>query len=1470
MASVMATAVRHSQADAVEDGPATPAPAARVSSYMRYDEDWAELATPEAEAEADARAEQRRSAVALQAVARGRVGRSVASVMATAVRHSQVAQSGAVAEDSDESGSESADVTQPPERLSATHPLLRQALAEISGDVRPSTPPATHATTASGAALRSSARQSQDLAASGDALGDDDDDEPALPRRLSQGLPGDLARKTETTDQTEPEARKSLRASMSRQSCVGLPGDDSWEASSVDEEENQEDKKEETAEKKEREVRKSRKSMGRQSCVGLPGDDSWEASSADGGEGKEAGQGAAEGESPGAAKMEAEAALCMASLASARRSSSDGAARDTSAAQSQAKWLMEAEEAEAAGLPISPPHGRQQGATVEPTHVDTDSAAPPGSPLLASSPAVSTPAHAAEPTASPAPASSLPGRNRVSSVGSRLRQAWAATKAKEAKEPKETREATEQTEAKEAMEGKGAKEGAADAGSAEGGGDLSSGSPPQPKPPAAPRARAGRRGSLPMGAAESSAFNGVGVSGMRRGSVQVVSPQIASLASAAAHEGATGGADALDGCGGSRTSVALGLGSATMFDGNMRRNVRRQSVMAAQIAAGGAGGVGSLGAIPDVAEGAQSSGVAEMLLERRRLLRQAEEQQASSQADATSSAASTGDVAGTDSSTQAMEDGAAALDQARPAEDAKRLRMPLTTWLDERGLQVLVEPLQASGISRLADLVEMEREDIERLGLSPSQLDDLTAALASAQLPRPRQQLRRMQGLVRSVVRIQRLSGLSGRSSGRWSASASSEWGDDDDDPTGGGDDAVASGERPLSLLQALSAESLSPSGGGGGATAPPSGGDDAAHAAASLLLISGGDGSWWWEQPPGEEEAVGSVLKEAHLLALTSPHWPGDAPPFADGDVSSERSGGAYAQYVETFLCSFKAFFSARQLRTHLQDVLTEAMQRIRNAATDEQDGARWAALARRAWHVLSVWLASSPDDLGAFARDAIGALVGRHEQALAPGDEPSRRCLAAVRAALHEASQVAPLSTVRASLATAAATIAAPPADLWTELIGCVTEAEEARLVGALAQQLALHEQSLLGRVRRCELQQLAFAKKNKAELAPHVMALVDHFNKMSRWVCHAVVREKELPRRARALRLFVRVAMRCREVRNFNAVLEVVAALNSASVYRLKRAWELLPAASLADFRVLDRLMRPERSHAALRAAMREDLDAPTVPYLGLYLTDLTFVEDGNADYVHDASVGGGTQLVNLSKCAMVAKVLGEVEHFQRARFAAEPQPGALAWLQQLAPPPDAEIFELSLAAEPRERRHTTTAAATGGATASSWDGAATGGGSLRERSAGRRSSPSLSKLGRASILSLRLTGSSDSPSASPQPSSRAANNGAATEVDPDLGLLSGVQARQRALHRSSSSDVLDSGRSEGTPKRKARSVTFSRRPAMLRSAVSSPALLDAAPSLDDEVPSPAAKPLIGRGRSKTTASRRQTWTPGQPAL
>ena len=259
----------------------------------------------------------------------------------------------------------------------------------------------------------------------------------------------------------------------------------------------------------------------------------------------------------------------------------------------------------------------------------------------------------------------------------------------------------------------------------------------------------------------------------------------------------------------------------------------------------------------------------------------------------------------------------------------------------------------------------------------------------------------------------------------------------------------------------------------------------------------------------------------------------------------------------------------------------------------------------------------------------------------------------------------------------------------DYWRRLLAGPQSAERG-YVRELAEQLAVHEGALLRSVRASELQDLAFAKAaTKHERAPNVLMLINHFNRMSRWVCTQVVKQSSVRERARCLRLYIEFARSCHEVGNLNGVMEVVAALNSAALYRLKRTWEALPKASRRDFEDLCTLVKPDRSHAALRQAMRQAARAgATVPYLGLYLTDLTFVEEGSSDFV-DADDGSGEKLINLGKCAMLGKCIGEILAFQSAGLPPYESNEPLAlYFTGLDPPEDDEIYALSLAAEPRD--------------------------------------------------------------------------------------------------------------------------------------------------------------------------------------
>jgi len=106
----------------------------------------------------------------------------------------------------------------------------------------------------------------------------------------------------------------------------------------------------------------------------------------------------------------------------------------------------------------------------------------------------------------------------------------------------------------------------------------------------------------------------------------------------------------------------------------------------------------------------------------------------------------------------------------------------------------------------------------------------------------------------------------------------------------------------------------------------------------------------------------------------------------------------------------------------------------------------------------------------------------------------------------------------------------------------------------------------------------------------------------------------------------------------------------------------------------FHRLEELMNPAGSFNNYRKRLH-DASPPAIPYIGVYLSDLTFTEDGNADKLE--------HLINFGKRRLVYRVIEEVRQYQVTPYnfpRSEPLHTLLAELPVLS---EGHLFDLSLA-------------------------------------------------------------------------------------------------------------------------------------------------------------------------------------------
>ncbi|KAM7143295.1 rap guanine nucleotide exchange factor 6 isoform 2-T2 [Molossus nigricans] len=195
-------------------------------------------------------------------------------------------------------------------------------------------------------------------------------------------------------------------------------------------------------------------------------------------------------------------------------------------------------------------------------------------------------------------------------------------------------------------------------------------------------------------------------------------------------------------------------------------------------------------------------------------------------------------------------------------------------------------------------------------------------------------------------------------------------------------------------------------------------------------------------------------------------------------------------------------------------------------------------------------------------------------------------------------------------------------------------------------LATQLSMRDFDLFRNIEPTEYIDDLFKLDSKTGNT-HLKEFEDIVNQETFWVASEVLTESNQLKRMKIIKHFIKIALHCRECKNFNSMFAIISGLNLASVARLRGTWEKLPSKYEKHLQDLQDLFDPSRNMAKYRNILSsQSMQPPIIPLFPVVKKDMTFLHEGN-----DSKVDG---LVNFEKLRMIAKEIRQVVRMTSANM------------------------------------------------------------------------------------------------------------------------------------------------------------------------------------------------------------------------
>jgi hypothetical protein len=197
-------------------------------------------------------------------------------------------------------------------------------------------------------------------------------------------------------------------------------------------------------------------------------------------------------------------------------------------------------------------------------------------------------------------------------------------------------------------------------------------------------------------------------------------------------------------------------------------------------------------------------------------------------------------------------------------------------------------------------------------------------------------------------------------------------------------------------------------------------------------------------------------------------------------------------------------------------------------------------------------------------------------------------------------------------------------------------------------LARQLTIKESRIFCSILPEELLDTEWTRKS-GSLAVNVRAMSTLSTDLAHLVADSILYLEEPKKRAATIKHWVKIANKCLELNNYDSLMAIICSLNLSMISRLKRTWDIVSQKTKNSLEHLRTIVDVSRNYAELRKRLQNHVP-PCLPFVGTYLTDLTFVDHGNQSLRTLPTDEGEMAVINFDKHMKTARIISELQRFQ----------------------------------------------------------------------------------------------------------------------------------------------------------------------------------------------------------------------------